>query len=282
MNLSKKQLHLVQFGAAGLILVFSAILSADLTWVGLNLWFGALWLAIAWKVGLSPLLTVALLFLGFRSPISSELSSAWMLSVNLGMSAWTLAIWFPRKILAPVAGLLWSLVTWVCPPLYLLVLAGTPRLSRLFPEESKWVSIPVCVSLVGMLGMQIMGEGPLALIEPAFSEDTYLHLKDTFLNLFTKEHLWLLIPLVGIFEVTQKQADDVRLTWRNLTVCGVLLSLLVVPSESAIQLLFVVGFPLSAIMLSRWALALPDLISRSVFWLGLFLMALPVLQGGLS
>lgn len=279
-KISQKQNNLFQLCAAGLILLIAVVLSSGITSFLLNLWFGVLWLLVAWRTGLSPVLTAALTFLALRSPLSSTIPQEWMLSVNLGMSVWVLSLYIQNIYLAPLAGLVWSLVAWMIPPLFLLVLTGLPKLSKIYGENHKWVSVPALISVSAFFGFQFTGDGPMLLIEPALAEETYQGLREFFLSLFSRGNLWLFIPIVGVFEMSQKQPDDHRFTWRNLMIIGALLSFLLAPAEPAIQMFYLLGIPISGIMLSRWSFTLPDLISRSVYWLGILLMSLSIMQGG--
>jgi hypothetical protein len=64
-KISKQQILMIQLIAGGLLILVGSLLSADLIRFGLGLWFGGMWLALAWKLGLSPLLMGALVFFGF-------------------------------------------------------------------------------------------------------------------------------------------------------------------------------------------------------------------------
>jgi hypothetical protein len=280
-KISKQQILMIQLIAGGLLILVGSLLSADLIRFGLGLWFGGMWLALAWKLGLSPLLMGALVFLGLRLPGLSTLPSQWMLARNLGVSAWTLVIWWPGKWRAILSAFLWVGMFWVAPPLLLLMLAGLPRMGKMQGEDTNWFFPPALLSALAVFTWLYFQGAFTGMLLRMSDVDTYLGLRDGFMHLLSYESLWMLIPLVGLFEVAQKQADDLRISWRNLVLFGAVLSLIWVPVETGIPLIFLLGLPLSSIMLTRWGLAFPDRYARGVVGLLLFILVLPFLKGGL-
>lgn len=279
---SRKQLEWVQLGAAALIVFVSALLAADPVRTGLGLWFGALWLLLAWRYGISPLLMSLLVFCALRSEVSGGVPSSWFLSVNLGLSAYTLTAFFRTAWSAGVSAVLWVSVMAASPLLLVLVLAGFPRFRKMHSDHVRWFFVPAMLLFLG-LGGKLAFRGALSpLLERPFDLETYQALGAFFLKLFSVESLWRVLPLIGLFELTQKLPDDHRFTWKNLMVAAALVCWLLVPLAPAVQMTYLVGFPVLSILLSRWCLALPDLISRSIFCVGMFWLALPFLQGGLG
>lgn len=280
-KISKQQILMIQLIAGGLLILVGSLLPADLPRFGLGLWFGGLWLLLAWKLGLSPLLMGGLVFLSLRLPGLRTLPWQWMLAMNLGVSAWSLVICWPGKWRAILSALLWVGMFWAAPPLLLLMLAGLPRMGKMQGDDTNWFFPPALLSgfaVFGWLFFQGVFSGMLVRMTDA---DTYLGLRDGFMHLLSYESLWMLIPLVGLFEVAQKQAEDLRISWRNLVLFGAVLSLIWVPVALGIPLIFLLGLPLSAVMLTRWGLALPDRYARAVYGLSLFLLVLPFFKGGL-
>mgnify|MGYP000176842057 CR=1 FL=1 len=281
-KVTRKQINLIQLALAGLVVVICALLSADLVRISLGLWFGALWLAMAWCLGLSPLLMSLLVMMALRGEASSGLATSWWLSINLGLSAVTLASYRKERWAAVVTALCWGAMMWGSPALFICVLAGFPRFNKMFGDHGRWFVVPGLLLFLGLTGTFLFEGSMNALIERPFQKERFQEFQQLFYQLFSIESLWRILPVVGIFEIAQKQPDDHRFTWRNLILFGALVSLLIVPLAPAMQMVYFVGLPLSAILLTRWCLALPDLISRSVYCLGMACLALPFLQGGLS
>lgn len=280
-KLSKQQINFFQLIAGSVLVFIGSLLSADLPLIGLSLWFGGLWIALAWKLGLSPLLTAVLVLLSLRLPGLRPFPLPWLLAVNLGLSAWTLAVWWPGKWRSPVAALLWVAVFGIVPELMFLVLAGIPRMGKMQGEQAPWYFWSMLILFVGAFALHFFQgafDGSLVRMSDV---QTYLALQEAFLHLFSRQALWIIIPLVGLFEIAQKQPDDLRISWRNLALAGAVFSLIWVPIELAVPLLYLLCLPLSALMLTRWCLALPDRYARSAYGLLMLALLLPFLKGGL-
>ncbi|WFB35461.1 hypothetical protein P3T73_14985 [Kiritimatiellota bacterium B12222] len=282
MKLTKQQIQFSQLIAGGLLVLFTAILAGSLARIGLTLWFGLLWLALAWTLGLSPLLCAGLVLLTVHVPVTAALPDTWLLAVDFGLSAWVLTLYWPKRISAVCASLLWVSVLWWVPSLLLFVIAGVPRLGRMYEDEGKWVFGPSILLLSSLIGWQFSQGVYVGWLDQVVEVDHYFAWGEAFSRLLSLETLWVLIPLVGLFEVTQKQADDIKFSWRNLTIFGAVLSVLFVPVMPGMDLIYTLGIPLSAILLTRWCFALPDLYARAVYVLGLLLLLFPLLQGGIA
>lgn len=279
--ISKKQISVIQLMAGGGLVLLGSLLPADPLRFGLGLWFGALWLGLAWRLGLSTLLVGGLVFLGLRMPGLRTLGLSWMLAVNMGLSAWTLTIWWPGKWRSLLAALLWVGMFLVVPSLLLLMLAGLPRMGKMQQPDANWFFPPALFAGTAAFAWCFYQGAFDGFLIRASDADTYLAIRDAYLTLLGAGSLWILIPLVGLFEISQKQAEDLRISWRNLVLFGALISLIWLPVATGVQLVYLLGLPLSAVMLSRWCLALPDIYSRAVYGLLLFGMGLSFLSGGL-
>ncbi|MDF3129597.1 hypothetical protein P0Y35_10365 [Kiritimatiellaeota bacterium B1221] len=295
MKLTRKQIEFIQLALGGLVIVICALLSADPVRISLSLWFGVLWLVMAWKLGLSPLLVSLLVMMALRGEASAGLGASWLLSMNFGLSAVALACYRKERWAAVATAMLWGAMMWPQPALLLLVLVGFPRFHKMFGDQGRWFVFPGLILFCSLSGL-LLYDGHLAgrllqpfnklsmaaLLDRPFDASTYVELQEVFYQLFSVESLWRILPVIGIFELAQKLPDDHRFTWRNLMIFGAVLSVLIVPAGPAMEMIYLVGLPLASILLTRWFLALPDMVARGIFCVGMAGLALPFIQGGLS
>ena len=279
--LTRTQREWIELAGSGLVVCIAAVLAADPLRSGLGLWFGGLWLFLAWHFKLSAPLMSVLVFVALRGSASSDLPASWFCAVNLGLSAFSLSFRCQNRAAASLVALLWSAVLWISTPLLLVVLAGLPRLSKRFQVERKWFMIPALLSVFSALTFHFLQGSLSRLLHVPAEKETYEALQATFYGVFSVEALWRILPVVGIFEVVQKQPDAHRITWRNLLVFGAVCSLILVPMGPALQIIYIIGIPMSSLLLLRWSYVLPDIMARTVYWLGLGGLLLPFFQGGI-
>lgn len=276
----KSQQVLLELGAGCVVLLIAAVLEPGLARMGLTLLYGLIWLALACKTGLSPLLVSALTLLAVRLPPTADLPMSARWAACLGLGAWTLTVWSKHRLSAVSAGLLWGGAAVCLPALWPLALLGFPRLGKVYGDGAKWARTPgILLLAAGLLALSFRYAVPDAFTRVVNAEH-YADWLASFEGLFTRERLWLMLPLAGGFEVAQGQPEDLRLTWRNLVVPGFLLSLLWMSPATAPGLLYWVAPPLCSIMLTRWTYALPGWPPRVAMWLGLAMFAWPILAGG--
>ncbi|MGA0369670.1 MAG: hypothetical protein ACO3N7_09505, partial [Kiritimatiellia bacterium] len=207
-KLNRKQLLWGERILAGVLVFAGAMLAADPVRSGLGLWFGGMWIYLAIHFRLPPLLLSLLVWMALRSPVSSGLAAGWFLSVNLGLTAFCVAQQLKGKYFAPFVALCWAGVAWISPPLSLWTVAGLPRFSRMYGEERKWFLYPALLLILGIFVLFFFQGIWTDLIHRPFEQETYTQLRQAFLSLFSTESLWRWIPVVGVFEITQKQADE--------------------------------------------------------------------------
>jgi hypothetical protein len=280
MNKLRFWIQIADWSAAGLCLLAALVFAPDgLTriWVLAN---GLVWAGLSWKLGLSFTLTQFLLLIALRLPQTAEMSAAARAVPVLGGLAWGLAFWKESRWVAIVSGLLWTSLALLQPGLWPLVLAGYPRLGRTQGDFAALSRNPgILLLLIALAAAVFTGQLPVEFRLPRDPEN-YSAWLDALARLFTRESLWIVVPLVGVFEVAQSQPSDLRVTWRNLTVFGMLASALFFAPNAALALFYWTALPLSAILLTRWTLALPGWPPRVILWVALVAFAGPVLQGG--
>jgi hypothetical protein len=281
-NLSDLQHKQLELPIAGLGVLGTALLAGDPVRMGLVVLMGALWMAIAWKARLSLVLVAFLLFLAVRNPLGETLPLLWMLAMVAGLGTWTCSMWSRHALSAGVSSLLWGVITILAPPLWLLSLCGLPRLANLHSEHPKWAVWPGLLLTGVGVGLRVAQGTFTSMVNQLAEADTYSRIRDIGVELSLREQLWLILPVVGLFDLAQRQTDDHRFNWRNVSMVGGVVSLLLVPGEVVVPLVYAVALPVSAFMLTRWFLALPDWPSRILVSAGLFIHAYPLMAGGLS
>ncbi|MEX2607732.1 MAG: hypothetical protein WD708_10335 [Kiritimatiellia bacterium] len=282
MNVSNLPYRQLELPVAGLWVLGTALMAGGPVRIGLVALMGALWLAVAWKARLSLVLVAFLLFLSVRSPMGDPLPLLWMLALTAGLGAWTCSVWSRHLLSAVASGLMWGGMTLLAPPLWLLSLCGLPRLSNLHGEHPGWAVWPGLLLTGAGVGVSMARGDFLVRLNQLAEAEPYLRMRDIGVELSLQEQLWLILPIVGLFELAQRQTDDHRFNWRNLIIAGGGISLLLVPGGVAVPLLYAVALPVSAFMLTRWYLALPDWPSRILVSVGLLSLAYPLMTGGLS
>lgn len=280
--ISKSHLNLIQGGVAVVLLLVASVTEPGLGRMGLTFLYGLIWLALARRTGLSPVLVSGLVLLAVRLPLTDGLPLVALLAVVLGVGAWTLSLWVADRRTAVASSLLWGGAGICLPGLWPLILCGFPRLGKLHGDHGTWAKTPgMLLWLTGVASLAALHGMPEAFLRPT-EQEHYIVLLERIDALFTAERLWVVLPLVGGFEVAQKQPEDLRFTWRNLPVAGAFASFLFLAPSMVLEVMYVVLVPLAAIMLTRWTLALPGWPPRIVLWLGLGIFAWPALTGGLS
>jgi hypothetical protein len=264
-----KILSYVEWGLAAVLLVVTVMASPGLAYAGGALLLGLAWLALAWTSGLCPLVVAGLLFFTSRWEIVQVLpATAWIASA-FGVSAWAVSNWKIDKTTGFISGLLWTLPTLLVPGLLPLTLSGYPRLSRMHAEHSKVTRWPgILLLLAALVGVLFMDTFPEAFLRIR-SAEAYAQWGQALLLLASGMVLWTALPLVGVFEVAQKQPDDLRMTWRNLPMFGMLASACFLTPEVGLGLFFLNAIPLSSILLVRWTFALKGWAPRMALWAGL-------------
>lgn len=281
MKLSDVQFKQLELPLAGIWLLGIALMSGDPVRMGLTALTGALWLAIAWKARLSLVLVVFLFFLTLHGPLGDPLPLQWTLALVAGLGTWACSIWSRHLLSAAVSSLMWGAMTLLAPPLWLLSVCGLPRLAKLHGEHPKWAVWPGLLLTGVGVGMKVAKGTFVSMVNQLAEADTYLRIRDIGMELSLQEQLWLILPIVGLFELSQRQTDDHRYNWRNVSLAGGLVSLLLVPGAVVIPLVYAVALPVCAFMLTRWILALPDWPTRILVSVGLLAHAYPLI-GGLS
>jgi len=185
----------------------------------------------------------------------------------LGVLPWALGEKRSDRAAAFVSGIMWTSVALAIPGLLPLVCLGYPRLSRMYPLYAGWTRWPG-VLLLGsaLVWILISGEVPAA-FGRAGDPDHYLEWGRAWATFFTNLTLWTVIPFVGVFEIAQRQPEDLRMTWRHLPILGCLLSICMLDPSVGLAFFLAVALPLSAIMLTRWGFALHSLWMRRGYWL---------------
>lgn len=281
-KLSDFKLKHLELLIAGLWVLAVALMAGDPARMGLVGLMGGMWLAVAWRARLSPVLLAFLLFLAGRNPLGEPLPLFWMMAMVAGLGAWTCSIWSRHRLSAAVSSLLWGGMTVLAAPLWVLSLCGLPRLASLHGDQRGWAVWPGLL-LTGLgVGVGVARGTFTPMVNQLAEAEAYLRLRDLGVELSLQEQLWLIVPLVGLFELAQRQTDDHRFNWRNVLMAGGVCSLLLVPGDVTVSLVYAVALPVSAFMLTRWVLALPDWPSRILISLGLLVQAYPLVTGGLS
>lgn len=280
MKCTNHQLHQIELPIAGLWVLGMALLSGDPVRMGLLTLAGGLWLVVAWKARLSLLLMSFLLFLVARNPMGQPLPYLWVLAIVAGLGTWVCSMWSRHLLSAAASSVMWGGMAVLAPPLWLLGLSGLPRLARLHAEHPRWAVWPGLLLTGVGVGLRIAQGTFTSMVNQLAEADTYLRIRDAAVELSQREQLWLILPIVGVFELAQRQTDDHRFNWRNVIMAGGMASLLLVPAEVVIPLVYAVALPLSAFMLTRWLLALPDWPSRVLVSAGLLAHAYPLMLGG--
>lgn len=282
MKLSKLQLRGLDLILAALWVAGAALTIGEPVRAGLAMLTGVLWLALAWRFGLCALLMAFLFFMAVRHSPGDPLSISWMLAVWAGAGAWICSAWFRNTLSAAASGFLWGAMTLLAPPLWLLGLCGLPQLAKLHAEHPKWAVWPGLL-LTGIgAGVPLVRGNFLSRMNQLAEAEPYLRIRDVGAEISLQEQLWLILPLVGLFELAQRQTDEHGFNWRSLMVAGGIFSLFLVPDGVAAPLVYTAAFPMCAFMLTRWYLALPDLPSRILVSLALLMQAFPLMNGGIS
>jgi hypothetical protein len=281
-KLSTLHLKLIDLAAGAVLLLVAVLLSGDAGRMVVVLLFGGLWLGLAWKMRLSTLLVAFLLLMAVRAPVTEGLPVQWILAVAYGLAACVCSVCSRHRLSAGAAGGLWGGMCVLAPPLWVVTLLGLPRFARIYGEHSKWVVWPGLLFTALGVGLQVVRGTFLAGLNQLAEADLYVQFRDTWLELSLREQLWLILPVVGLFELAQRQMDDPLFNGRSLAVAGGVLALLLIPVGLGIPLCYWVALPVSAFMLTRWVLALPDWPCRAVLAAALLLSAWPWISGGPS
>lgn len=280
-KISPQQRQWLEYAVAGpgglAWLALSGNLSQAPAWLAL----GAAWLALAWTHGLSPLLVVVLTGLAREMPGVAGLPVNLIWASALGVAAWSVsAAGHNRAWGAAGAGMLWGGAGGWIPGILPLCLAGFPRLGRIHSGCPGWVRWPGLGVLAGGWAAWIWFSG---VPEAAFRVREAAHYRAWAAEaaaLFGSLTLWTVLPLAGVFEFAQKQPEDLRTTWRNLPVLGMGACVLFLDAETGVGLFYLNAMPLTALMLTRWSLALRSWIPRGLLWAGLAAQAWGLLAGG--
>ncbi len=267
---------------AGLLLAAMAFWAPNGILRTLFLVQGGLWLGLSKLLGLSLALPSFLLLLALRMPLPDGMGVEARLCVIplLGTASWALAFWRVRRWSALLSGLLWSLIAVLMPALAPLVLSGYPRLGRTQGDHaglSRWPGLMLLAAALGSAAF--LGKLPSEWARVATPEH-YASWGQALAALFLTPHVWEVIPVAGVFEIAQTQPGDIRTTWRNLLAMGMLACIPFLSPHEGLPLFYLAALPLSAVLLTRWTLALPGWPSRAGLWAGLLLYSLPFLRGG--
>lgn len=227
--------------------------------------------ALAWcfwaKVSeVSMTLVTALLWMSV--PVSQEAALPFFLyGVSAcGVLPWALCEIRKDRATAFISGLLWSGMAILLQGCLPLVFCGYPRLSRVYPLAGGWTRWPGIVLLRSCLvWVLISGQTPDD-FQRIGDPDHYRDLFSGFMTWGLSLDLWAVIPFVGLFEIAQKQTEDIRTTWRSLPLLGVLLSACLVTSTLFLPLLAMVAFPLASLILTRWSYTLHSIWLRRLYW----------------
>ena len=268
-------------------------IAAALVAAGISVWAGSpgeaagwgvlclAWLALAWTHGLSPLLVVGLTGLARSMPGVGELALRFYLASAAGVAAWAVSsLGLHKGWGAPAASILWGGAGGLAPGILPLCLSGFPRLCHIHSERSGRARWPGMVVLVGAWAAWIWFSGTPEALFRIREAAHYQGWAEEMAALFTSLTLWTALPLAGVFEFAQKQPDDIRTTWRNLPVFGMLACVCFLDAETGIGLFYLNALPLTALMLTRWTLALRSWIPRGLLWAGLAAHAWGLLSGG--
>ncbi len=225
------------------------------------------WCVLARVSEISMSLVSALVLLSLSLHGSMEVPLTFYGTCALGVLPWALGEKRSDRGAALICGILWTLVAIAVPGLLPLVLLGYPRLGKLFPLYSGWTRWPGALLLGGALvWLLIRGEVPQAFLNVGDPEH-YVAWGNTLVQFFLSLTLWAVIPFVGVFEIAQRQPEDLRMTWRNLPILGIIFSIATLEPEVGMSSFLVVTLPLSSILLTRWAFALHSVWLRRVYWL---------------
>jgi len=226
----------------------------------------AAWCVWAKVSGISMALVSALVVFSLSLHEAQDLPKAFYGISALGVLPWALGERRSDRAGALVSGLMWTSMALAVPGLLPLVLFGYPRLGKLYPLYKGWTHWPGVLVLGGALvWLLISGEVP-----EEFSyigdPDHYQNWASALAHVFQTVTLWSVIPLVGVFEIAQRQAEDLRMTWRSLPVFGMLGCICFLEPEFGIPYFFAVAVPLSSILLMRWGFALHSIWLRRLYW----------------
>lgn len=236
--------------------------------------FGLLWIALGWKCRFPLVLTSLLIGAASRFSWSRTLSPQDLWALQLGLAVWVASVWIPSgfRWMGIVLGLVWGALLWVEPGLWLFVLCALPRLVLVNAERGRLLAWTASLSGIACVTLALVSGAAGDLFQRPGESETYTAVSDLLSAMFAQESLLLIVGLVGLFELAQSHGEDHRWGWRNLALLGVLLSLLFLDPSRVLGAGLWIGFPAATILLSRWTLALPHLISRILFWLGFGLL----------
>jgi hypothetical protein len=227
------------------------------------------WIGLAARLKLSRGLTSALLVLAVPC-LGHDLSAATIWGSAFGVAAWCWIDLEGSRWRAMGASVLWGMTAVWVPGVIPLTLAGFFRLGYLYRKEYfLWALRPGLAILATGWALRFRGGHLLGDLSTFQVPEHYQVWVDSFGAHLLSLHLWTVLPWVGLFEVAQHQPGDLRVTWRNLPIIGMLLCVLFLPPATGWGLMYLTGFPLCGVMLTRWSFALPSGWTRWLLWLGL-------------
>ena len=177
--------------------------------------------------------------------------------VVLGMTGLGLRLVRGDPYSALLSGLLWAGMVLLVPGLAPLGVLGLFTLAMFHEDHGRKVFFIGLLAMIGgLVYAWVAGNLPPELVRYANAE-TYSELGRALLSLFKTPSLWVVLPLLGVFELANGPPQNPKRGFRHFPYFGGLLCFLLLPPETALGLLYFVAWPLSAVMLTRWLLAFP-------------------------
>lgn len=180
-----------------------------------------------------------------------------MWGIVLGQAACLVRMVFGGPWSAMLVGGLWSLMGIYVPGLVPLAVTGLFYLAFLQPNHGRKVVFPGLFVLIGALLYGLLLDRVPEEISRPGQVETYTEIAAAFLELFSRVSLWVVLPLVGLFEFGQSNPQQPKRGYRHFPLIGALLSIALVPPELLLGILYFVGLPAMSFLLTRWILALP-------------------------
>ncbi len=187
-------------------------------------------------------------------------------------ACWVLLLWHPRQLSIAVSAMGWGALLWLEPALLPLSLLALPRMALLAGERARTFYLFAWLSLL------------LSIIAGCWFYqwyETWLHFRDgerwlaigtDFLERLSQSGLLFLVPLLGVMDLTQREAEELKFCFRNVMLWGAFLCLPLL--EEGWVTFWSAALPLSMVLLTRWVLAVPGRLLRVAASLGLTLSLL--------